>query len=199
MILASANIEIVDDDQAYENSNIDANVRGEGLMQRVITMLLLEGKIKKWYSTRFLHGDLSLSAQSMFQRMKADSRLKVEGPIDLYPGRGIKNKTGFTVAALPILDEKVGGIDLNPALLNIETEGTSIEFDLPFDIHALEDLPITGFAPSIFNITPIINLPLFLGLEDKQESSNDIDLSLNALDPVDSKKRFEFLEGAKAS
>ncbi len=94
----------------------------------------------------------------------------------------------------PILKDQVGGIDLNPANLNIETKGTSIEFDLPFDVHELEGLPITGFTPIIFNITPVINLPLFLGLEDKQESSNNVDLSRNTIDPADHKKRFEFVE-----
>ncbi|VAX36803.1 hypothetical protein MNBD_UNCLBAC01-1307 [hydrothermal vent metagenome] len=65
-----------------------------------------------------------------------------------------------------------GGIDFNPNNLNIETQGKGIEYNAPIDLQLLESLissPIEGFSPVIFNITPILNLPQLLGLNEQDE------------------------------
>ena len=65
-----------------------------------------------------------------------------------------------------------GGIDFNPNNLNIETQGKGIDYNAPIDPQLLESLtssPIEGFSPVIFNITPILNLPALLGLQDQDE------------------------------
>ncbi|VAW12672.1 hypothetical protein MNBD_BACTEROID05-846, partial [hydrothermal vent metagenome] len=56
-------------------------------------------------------------------------------------------------------------------------------------VRELEGLPITGFTPIIFNITPVTNLPLLFGFEDKSDSSDDVDLSLKGLDPANHKRK----------
>ena len=63
----------------------------------------------------------------------------------------------------------VGGIDLNPNMLDLETQGKAIEFDIPFDSETILNMPIDGFSPIIFQITPINNVPFLLGISEKEE------------------------------
>ena len=73
--------------------------------------------------------------------------------------------------------QKVGGIDLNPDMLEINKEGSGIDFDVPFDAQSLESIQIDGFSPVILQIVPT-NLPLLLGIaEDEEESEHELQLS----------------------
>jgi len=58
----------------------------------------------------------------------------------------------------------VGGIDLNPSQFDLKTQGPGIEFNLNFDPAMLENMNFTGFIPVIFEIIPVTNLPLLLGI-----------------------------------
>jgi len=77
--------------------------------------------------------------------------------------------------------DPLGGIDLNPDNLHLKTKGNGINLSLPFsglpcldhdgdgqceevDIKELENMNIEGVSPVILKITPIINLPMILGL-----------------------------------
>ena len=60
----------------------------------------------------------------------------------------------------------VGGIDMNPDMLELQTQGQGM--DLQFDPAILETMPITGFTPIIYSITPVTNLPLLLGIADDE-------------------------------
>ena len=61
--------------------------------------------------------------------------------------------------------KEVGGINLDPTLLNMETTGKGINFNIPDEvINNLNPSQINGFTPVIFNITPIKNIPFFLGI-----------------------------------
>ena len=74
-------------------------------------------------------------------------------------------------------DVTPGGIDFNPSQLNIETRGQGIDFNAPIDPQMLENLervPVDGFTPFIFQITPVTNFPLLLGIEESDEESMDI-------------------------
>ncbi len=65
-----------------------------------------------------------------------------------------------------INDEEVGGIDLTTDNLSIETRGKKIDFNAPLDparLDQLQNTPITGFRPVIYQMVPITNLPLILG------------------------------------
>lgn len=63
-------------------------------------------------------------------------------------------------------EQNVGGIDLNPSMLEIQSEGRGIELETPVDMQDLENMPIEGFTPVIFQIVPVTNLPLLLGIND---------------------------------
>ena len=63
-----------------------------------------------------------------------------------------------------------GGIDLTPQNFNIETQGQGIEFNVPMNPAQWENLNIQGFTPVIFTITPVTNLPLFLGISQKKNT-----------------------------
>ena len=63
--------------------------------------------------------------------------------------------------------DDVGGIDLTRKKINLETQGQGVEFNLPFDPNHLDQIPINGLTPVIFQITPITDLPLLLGLADE--------------------------------
>ena len=65
-------------------------------------------------------------------------------------------------------DEKVGGIDFNPNMLELQTQGAGIDFDIPIDPQAIQSIQIDGFSPVIFQIVPT-NLPLLLGILDNKD------------------------------
>jgi hypothetical protein len=72
----------------------------------------------------------------------------------------------------PAQDE-VGGIDMNANALNLQMEGKSIQFDMPFDPAQWKNIKFDGFTPVILQINTI-NLPLFIGA---QETDKTIQLS----------------------
>ncbi len=65
--------------------------------------------------------------------------------------------------------QEVGGIDLNPTAITMLESGQDIQMKIPADLKNLETLQFDGFIPVIINITPIVNLPLFLGSNQAQE------------------------------
>jgi hypothetical protein len=60
-------------------------------------------------------------------------------------------------------DAKKGGIDFNPANLDIQSHGQKVDLPLPTNIDAIGNIEINGLVPFIFNITPVSNLPDLLG------------------------------------
>jgi hypothetical protein len=58
-----------------------------------------------------------------------------------------------------------GGIDLNPALLDLQIRRDGNGVPLPLPLQPIETMHIDGFLPVIINIVPITNLPLLLGLD----------------------------------
>ena len=114
---------------------------------------------------------------------------------------------------LEIRDEKVlnpGGIDLNPAMMNLQIKRDKNWVPLPISQQQIENINVEGFFPVIINITPVISLPMLLGLADEDISddvneiansndtddpdntngSNDISLNLD-LSPTLKQERFE--------
>jgi len=75
---------------------------------------------------------------------------------------GLKQKD--TLSDQAIVSEEVGGIDLNPKNLTLESYGQKIKFSAPSDSAMLSDIPIDGLTPIVITITPIANLPVELGL-----------------------------------
>ena len=61
--------------------------------------------------------------------------------------------------------ENPGGIDLNPDMLELQTQGAGVDFNIPFDPQAIQSIQIDGFSPVIFQIVPT-NLLLLLGVSE---------------------------------
>lgn len=59
--------------------------------------------------------------------------------------------------------EAVGGIDLNPANMSLETTGDTGHLPLAVDPQLLQGISVDGFVPVILNISPATTLPLLLG------------------------------------
>lgn len=67
-------------------------------------------------------------------------------------------------------DETPGGIDLNPNKMDLQTTGENTPLYTPVDPAMLENMiNIDGAYPVIINITPVLNLPLLLGIEIKKK------------------------------
>lgn len=73
--------------------------------------------------------------------------------------------------------DKVGGIDFNQQLLEIESQGGDVRFDLRIDPSFLQEIQIDGFNPIIINIAPVTNLPLLFGLDDSKTPTQELSLS----------------------
>ncbi|MCR4337525.1 MAG: hypothetical protein NUV91_06950, partial [Candidatus Omnitrophica bacterium] len=67
-------------------------------------------------------------------------------------------------------EEAPGGIDFDPELLDLQTQGRGMDFT-PMDPASLENLTIDGFTPIILKITPVTSIPLLLGGEKKKSPS----------------------------
>ncbi len=65
--------------------------------------------------------------------------------------------------------EEVGGIDLNPALLDLQIKRDGNGVPLPLLQQPIGDMKIEGFLPVIIKSTPVTNLPLLSGVEKPQE------------------------------
>lgn len=66
----------------------------------------------------------------------------------------------------------VGGIDLNPAGLELQTEGDNAQFNWPEFQGGSINLPVGKFTPVIYQITPLTpaNMILLLGLSDQEDA-----------------------------
>ncbi|HSV43162.1 MAG TPA: hypothetical protein VLJ10_01280, partial [Candidatus Bathyarchaeia archaeon] len=61
---------------------------------------------------------------------------------------------------------KVGGIDLNPAFLDLKIKRDGNGIPLPMMDQPMQELmQIEGFVPVIINVTPVQNLPMLLGMD----------------------------------
>jgi len=66
----------------------------------------------------------------------------------------------------------VGGIDLNPELLDLQIKRDGNGVPLPINLQPIESMQIEGFFPVIINIAPV-NVPLLLGLNDLDADTED--------------------------
>ena len=76
--------------------------------------------------------------------------------------------------------KKVGGIDLNPALLDLQIKRDGNGVPLPLPMQPIENMHIEGFLPVIINVTPVTNLPLLLGLADTQPDTDETTPAMKA-------------------
>jgi hypothetical protein len=81
-------------------------------------------------------------------------------------------------ASLPMIP---GGIDLNPALLDLQIKRDGNGVPLPLPLQPIENMHIDGFLPVIINIVPIANLPLLLGLDLPSQEQKPVQLTYQEL------------------
>lgn len=60
--------------------------------------------------------------------------------------------------------DAVGGIDLNPQMLDLQIKRDANGIPLPVFDQPIKNMQIEGFLPVIINVTPIQSIPLLLGL-----------------------------------
>ena len=63
--------------------------------------------------------------------------------------------------------QHLGGINLNPALLDLQIKRDGKGIPLPINQQPIGNMKIEGFIPVIINVTPV-NLPMILGVSSQQ-------------------------------
>ena len=87
----------------------------------------------------------------------------------------IQELSGVTVSADSVTaSSPLGGINLNPALLNLQIKRDNNGIPLPLPQQPVGDMNIEGFLPIIINITPIPSLPMLLGMAAGEEPARGV-------------------------
>lgn len=76
-----------------------------------------------------------------------------------------------------------GGINLNPALLDLQIKRDANFVPLPLPQQPIQQMHIEGFIPVIINITPVTNLPMLLGLADTKQDTEETTPAMKAREP----------------
>ncbi len=71
--------------------------------------------------------------------------------------------------------KRVGGINLDPKLLDLQIKRDGNGIPLPMNAQPIRNMKIDGFFPVIINITPVQNLPFLLGIN---KESKDVPTDL---------------------
>lgn len=86
----------------------------------------------------------------------------------------------------------VGGINLNPELLDLQIKRDGKGVPLPVFEQPIGEMKIDGFMPVIINVMPVYNMPLLLGIADRDEKGKDLGYKPGH-DPYAIRKRFSFV------
>ena len=85
-------------------------------------------------------------------------------------------KTATPLNLSPVISSPVtsspGGIDLTPDTMNLHDSGEGGNFNMPASLPLINGERFDGLTPVIFQITPITNLPLLLGMNMPKISRN---------------------------
>ena len=92
--------------------------------------------------------------------------------IESFTQAGFKIVSNYKKGEVLVFEDTVsaratGGIDFDRNNWDLETEGDSIEFEMPVELQGIDFDTIQGFIPVIINIVPIVNVLLVLGLSEK--------------------------------
>ena len=98
-------------------------------------------------------------------------------------------------AASPAVQQNIrpevpGGIDFDPQLLDLQIKRDGRGIPLPLPMQNIDHININGFLPIIINVTPISNLPMYIGFADTEDDTTGSDDSLT-FDFFDRKERFD--------
>jgi len=132
--------------------------------------------------------------------MDIRTKKKAKGPVfDSADIEEVKIPSlGEDGSSSPIIEEEVGGIDLNPNELNMQVESDGKGVTVPIAQPTIELMNVQGFVPVIINVAPIINLLPMLGLADHQDpfdtAQGDRSYDLSQLNPINRIERFKVEE-----
>ena len=74
------------------------------------------------------------------------------------------------------MSDKLGGIDLNPDLLDLQIKRDRNGIPLPLPQQPIQNMKIEGFLPVIINITPVTSMPALLFGETQKEQDRELSL-----------------------
>ena len=87
---------------------------------------------------------------------------------NLAPLNSEEKNPSSSASGETIITNDVGGIDLNPEMLDLNTQSHNIDFNVPVNLQELENMPINGLTPVIINIAPIMNINMLFGAEEDE-------------------------------
>jgi hypothetical protein len=112
----------------------------------VLTSLLMNDDIAKLIrSSLFVQGD----------PFRGDEHFALQDPLSQAPGDNSEAKVANT-----------GGIDFKARNMNVDVKGEGVDFQLPEDMQGIDLNNIEGLTPVIINVTPVTNMPAYLGLSE---------------------------------
>ena len=83
--------------------------------------------------------------------------------------------------------EEIGGILLNPALMNLQIKRDGQGRPLPVDQQPIMNMKIEGFIPIIINIVPVTLPPIHVGMKDKGQEPAKV--SYKKADPMERREQ----------
>ncbi|MCA9400598.1 MAG: hypothetical protein KC713_03155 [Candidatus Omnitrophica bacterium] len=78
---------------------------------------------------------------------------------------------------------QLGGINMDPSLLDLKIRRDSRGVPLPVSEQPIENMRVEGFFPIIIEITPIYNLPMLLGFDSQPEDAGSTEQPVNLSKP----------------
>jgi len=112
---------------------------------------------------------VEIAGRLFYLEITRDSRSASSPVGDQVAGQGLQPSVDN------LQSNKYGGINLNPALLDLQIKRDANFVPLPMNLQPIENMYIEGFIPVIINVTPVVNLPLLLGLTDTEAPFDSAD------------------------
>jgi len=200
--------EKTEEDLRMESQVVEQDIDFETLLKEVHKRNLKDERIieilKKFYPQGTLDrngaGNFAVKLTMEAKRMdtlgeneKARKLRFFAGQFNQYAGGQSQNYSSFADDILEVNDDKEqtpGGIDLNPALLDLQIKRDSNGIPLPLPLQPIESMNIQGFTPIIIHVTPV-NVPLLLGFE---IIDSPIDTTKDSDSPFEERFTFKAIE-----
>ena len=133
------------------------------------------GGVQKAFLQTFIEVEVAPSVQQLLPGVKVnvDEAFGYQDVVGDLVKTTLSVRVSSDKAVLTETKNDVGGIDLNPTMMNMDVErngnGVIIPAFTPEMLKSLQN--VDGLVPLIIDVTPISNLPLWLGMADEAEDS----------------------------
>ncbi|MCK5604135.1 class II fructose-bisphosphate aldolase, partial [Candidatus Pacearchaeota archaeon] len=141
-----------------QNKNLQESEPFKQLQKLQTRVAYFEGKVS-------LYGDF---AGELREIKRAFSRIAKEAAKTLSEEFNAPKSDSNDALIKEISSSPVGGINLNPNLLDLQIKRDGNGVPLPINMQPIHQMRIDGFVPVIINVTPVVNLPLLLGLANSE-------------------------------